>query len=105
MIYQPCGWALVKISDPNVFYKVFAVWRGGYTTSDSWRMNSGVISVTEDEEYFYFKGDSGSIYQCYKESYGELGLYGRGVIDSIVENSKGLVEPYYDMPDIMSITW
>ena len=105
MNYTPDGWVIVKINRSDVFYKVFAVWRGGYTTSDSWRMNSGVVSVTEDEEHFYFKGDSGSIYECHKGSYGKLGIYGASVIDSIVESSNGLSERLHDMPDIMSIKW
>lgn len=105
MNYTPDGWAILKINGPDVFYKVFAVWRGGYLSSDTWRMNSGIVSVTEDEDHFYFKGESGSVYECHKSSYGELGSYGAGVIDNYVEKSDGLIEPFYDMPDIMSIRW
>ena len=105
MSYTPDGWVLLKMNEPEVFYKVFGFWRGGYTTSDSWRLNSGVVSVTEDEDYFYFKGESGSVYQCHKGAYGDIGSYGAKIVDTFAKNLDSRIEPFYDIPDIMSIDY
>ena len=53
MMYTPDGWMIVKITGTNPHYRVFGSWRGGYLSGDSWRMNSGIISVKEDGENYY----------------------------------------------------
>ena len=68
MSNSPDNWVILKINSEVPFYKLLAGWSGGYTTGDSWRMNSGIVSVAEDEEYYYFKGNSGSSYACHKEA-------------------------------------
>jgi hypothetical protein len=84
MNYNPSRWLLIKINGPTPVYKVFATWGGGYLDGDSWRMNSGVIGVTEDKDFYYFEGHSGSIYQCRKTSYGCTG-YGTSVLGQLVK--------------------
>jgi hypothetical protein len=69
MTYVPDNWVVIKISGDKPHYRVLAGWSGGYTTGDSWRLNSGIVQVKEDEYYFYFYGSSGSCYQCNKNSY------------------------------------
>ena len=69
MTYTPDNWVVIKIKGEGTYYRVLAGWSGGYTTGDSWRMNSGVTHVEEDEHYFYFYGTSGSFYQCRKTGY------------------------------------
>lgn len=69
--YRPDNWVVLKVKSPTgTFYKVLAGWSGGYLDGDSWRMNSGIDSVDEIEKAYMFKGSSGSIYTCGKNSYG-----------------------------------
>ena len=67
--YFPDNWVVVKFPD---HYRVLAGWSGGYTTGDSWRMNSGITKVDQDpnnENHLIFYGSSGSTYFCYKGAY------------------------------------
>ena len=68
-IYRPDNWVVLKFKGDDPHYRVLAGWSGGYTTGDSWRMNSGITGVNETEEYYYFSGSSGSEYRCSKGSY------------------------------------
>lgn len=76
--YRPEEWVLIQIDEDTV--KVFAGWRGGYISSDSWRMNSGIAEVKEDGDYWLFIGHSGSIYRCRKEYYGIKSPYNESVL-------------------------
>ena len=68
--YRTDNWVVIKIDDGNdPHYRVLAGWSGGYLEGDSWRMNSGITKVEEDEAFYYFYGASGSRYRCCKESY------------------------------------
>ncbi len=70
-MYTPDNWVLIKLDNiPEPHYKVLAGWSGGYSTGDSWRINSGVVRHEEDEKYYYFYGHSGSCYTCGKQSEG-----------------------------------
>lgn len=71
-MYSPNKWVVVKIEVDNKFpvYKVVAGFAGGYLYGDSWKLNSGIVKVEEDKDSFYFHGYSGSVYRCFKESYG-----------------------------------
>lgn len=93
--YSPDKWLLIKIGGTDPHYRVFGSWSGGYLDGDSWRMNSGITSVEEDENYYYFHGNTGSIYRCHKEMYGAT-VYGYGVAQNYVrENLFEII----DMPD------
>ena len=89
MIYVPDKWKMVKIDvdpegdKPSVVYKVFAVWFGGYAKGDSWKLNSGVVSVNMEGDFYNFVGSSGSTYKCHKESYG-TNLYGDSVLQNLL---------------------
>jgi len=65
--YKPDNWVVLKTSD-NI-YKVLAGWSGGYLSSDSWRISSGIQKVEDDKDHWLFIGHSGSIYKCYKKGY------------------------------------
>lgn len=87
-MYTPDKWMVVKLESPkSTHYRVFATWKGGYTYGDAWKLNSGIVSVEEDKEYYYFNGASGSVYQCHKEMYGTT-FYGQSVIADMIERSK-----------------
>jgi|TARA_B110000858_G_scaffold191202_1_gene240203 hypothetical protein len=71
--YYPNTWVVIKVhvdksNDP--FYKVLAGWSGGYSARHSWRMNSGISSVTKVKDKWHFHGESGSVYICKEDNYG-----------------------------------
>jgi len=87
--YIPDKWVVVKIEGKEfpLTYKVFGCWFGGYLGSNSWKMNSGIKYASEGDNCYLFEGYSGSIYKCYKNTYGTH-MYGRGVLEDIIEKSK-----------------
>jgi hypothetical protein len=84
--YSPDKWMLIEIKGIDPHYRVFGVWYGGYLDGDSWRLNSGIIAVEEDDNYYYFYGNTGSVYRCHKESYGS-NTYGWSVAQRMAERS------------------
>ena len=102
--YFPDKWKIVKITGKDPHYRVFGSWYGGFTGGDSWRMNSGIVSVEEGDSIYIFKGDSGSEYYCRKGSYG-ASAYGASIISKYVEMSEGHFEPLDEMPDVMNMNW
>ena len=96
---KPEHWVVVRLeNDTDAYYKVFAGWRGGYLDGDSWKMNSGVTKVEEDEDCYYFYGASGSCYQCHKKGYGlkdgmyHFSSYVQGTLETIIKNSPISIE-------------
>jgi hypothetical protein len=87
--YVPDKWLVIKIEGKYVplTYKVFACWYGGYLNGDSWKLNSGITKVTEEDDCYLFEGYSGSVYKCRENSYG-LNMYGHGVLYNIINKSK-----------------
>ena len=67
--YTPENWVIIKFKGDDPHYRVLGGWSGGYTTGDSWRINSGITQVTEDDKSYYFSGSSRSTYCCGKGSY------------------------------------
>lgn len=66
----PDNWVVIRITNgTTTFYKVLAGWSGGYTTGDSWQLNSGVSRMETDGDYYLFYGYSGSVYRCHKDCY------------------------------------
>lgn len=78
---------LVDIINEEKLYKVFAEWRGGYTSGNSWKMNSGIKSTEYTDPYYLFHGYSGSVYECHKDRYG-LGFYGESVLKTFIHLSE-----------------
>lgn len=88
--YTPDKWLIVKVTnttDNTSHYRVFASWYGGYLGADAWKLNSGITKVTENIDYYFFEGASGSTYVCHKGSYGSNG-YGSGVLANLIKKSK-----------------
>lgn len=54
MTYTPDNWVVIKFGGSDPHYRVLAGWSGGYTTGDSWRMNSGIVQHEFDGDYWYF---------------------------------------------------
>lgn len=65
--YTPDNWVVFKVP---LGYKVLGGWSGGYTTGDSWRLNSGITRVEKEGDYYLFYGHSGSVYRCGVNQYG-----------------------------------
>lgn len=108
MDYYPENWVLVKITGTDPHYRIFAGWRGGFASGDSWKLNSGVTSVTQNAKsnFYEFKGASGSVYHCHPNCYGISGLYNNGVLDDICKRSGGHAERIDEMPnDILTMDW
>jgi hypothetical protein len=104
-MYTPHDWVLLKITGTDPHYRVFASWCGGYLWGSRWRLNSGVLSAEEDNEYYYFYGYSKSIYKCHKETYGIRNSFSMGALSNIVENSGNTVHLLEVCPDVMNINW
>lgn len=85
---NPDNWVILKITNNDkVFYKVFGSWVGGYLTGDAWRMNSGISSIIEFDNYYYISGFSGSCYKCNIKTYGIKSTYCNEVLNLIVDNA------------------
>ena len=86
--YTPHSWVVVNITNNGqTFNKVLAGWSGGYLDGDSWRMNSGITSVGEEDNYWLFYGASGSVYRCNKDCYGVRGEAARVLHNLLAKNS------------------
>ena len=87
-IYNPDKWVIIKFTLPNeTTYKVLGSWSGGYLDGDSYRMNSGIVGVRQEGDYYFFIGGSGSEYKCHKDAYG-MHSYSVGIFDGILERAK-----------------
>jgi hypothetical protein len=89
--YHPDKWVLVEINsiEHGKITKVLASWFGGYLGSDSWKLSSGVDKITETDDGYEFHNTSGSIYACYKESYG-MSSYTAMVYSTLVDRINAL---------------
>lgn len=85
----PERWVILKVLNG---YKVYGTWAGGYLDSDSWKLNSGITQVEQDDDYYYFTGYSGSCYKCHKKGYGVMTSYGQGVLNNILDTGEGFIE-------------
>jgi hypothetical protein len=86
--YRPDRWTVLRIhATGQVIYKVFASWSGGYTGSDSWKLNSGITRATLVEDRWEFDGSSGSVYSCHKDAYGTNG-YGQAILNNLLTQAK-----------------
>ena len=82
---------------------MFATWRGGYTGSDTWRLNSGVYNIDVKDGYIYFQGFSGSVYECaYSEtSYMISGNYLNGELNKILALPSISLVDYDDLEEVL----
>ena len=71
-LYHPDVWVVVRFAGRDVpnreMYKILAGWYGGYTTGDSWKLNSGITKISHDDQYYFVDGYSGSTYRCHKDA-------------------------------------
>jgi hypothetical protein len=82
--YTPDRWIVLEIKHPDSepVRKVFAGWYGGFTTGDSWQLNSGITNTRVDYcGHYEFDGQSGSTYYCDANDYG-MTSYMRQALES-----------------------
>lgn len=69
--YMPDRWVMLRFdSDEGQVYKILAGWSGSYLEGQSWKLNSGVVKIEEDDQCYLFHGYTGSVYRCRKTAYG-----------------------------------
>lgn len=86
--YVPDKWVIIKTNIGGLHYRVLASWYGGYTSSDSWRMSSGIASILETDLNYEITNDSGSSYICEKTQIG-MSSYTSTVFDNYKNMYKG----------------
>lgn len=89
-VIEPDKWLILDVDDGKgePFQKVFATWAGGYTTGDSWRLNSGIKNTIDDGDCWIFEGESGSKYRCHKKMQGVAGASNNYVLDTLLKKFK-----------------
>ena len=103
--YTPDNWVVLKLyHEGETLYKVLAGWSGGYLSGDSWRMNSGISEVTEDDDYLLFHGYSGSVYRCHKGGY-QLRMNNAGIYNQLKERFGDAVELMPEDTDWKEVKW
>ena len=102
--YIPDYWCVVWIGvkEGQEHYRIFATWSGGYTTGDSWKLNSGIDAVEETDEAYIITGGSGSTYVCRKNSYG-TNIYGSSMLRGWEEQYGDKFKVFEEQPEDMNI--
>lgn len=92
MTYDTDSWSIIKLSETD--YRVFAGFRGGYISSDSWRVNSGCASASISKWGWIVYGDSGSCYSVGCERYDKHSAYSSNILEAlcIKNNAKVLTQ-------------
>ena len=68
--YTPDVWVVLEFTTPaEITRKVFAGWYGGFAGSNSWQLNSGIVSTHRNGDWLEFTGYSGSVYRCHTNNY------------------------------------
>lgn len=90
-VYEPDLWVVVKFSGADipdgVMYKILAGWYGGFAGNDSWKINSGITKITENQDSYSVDGYSGSTYICHKQDE-RVNIYIQGIYDWLAESYK-----------------
>ena len=97
----PDEWVMIHIEATST-YKIFGSWFGGYLEADKWKLNSGIKTVEEGEDYYYFYGFSGSCYRCHKGNYATGTNYTSGVLDDLIEKSGAIFIGKDSVSDVIS---
>lgn len=70
-MYTPDKWVVLEVETPEFkTRKILASWYGGYLDGDSWRLSSGITNIEDNDDHYLIHNESGSTYQCFKESQG-----------------------------------
>ena len=103
--YTCDNWVVLFMNGPDKHYRLLTGISGGYLYGDSWRMNSGIVRVSEDENgYLLFYGHSGSCYRSSRESYG-LRMNNAGIYEQLRETCPGQIELLDENTDWLKQDW
>ena len=102
--YNCDNWVVIKMKGDDPHYRLLVGTSGGYLDSDSWRINSGITEVNETNDYYYFKGSSGSEYRCGKDSY-TLRMNTSHIWTRLQKLHGDKVEMMPEDTDIMKMDW
>jgi len=102
--YAPDKWMLIEIRGKDPHYRVFGSWSGGYLDGDAWRMNSGITYVEKYDDYYYFHGNTGSVYKCHKDAYGS-NAYGWSNAQRLAKDSGGTMYLMDEPENILEINY
>ena len=100
----PDNWVIIHLKGNDEHYRVLAGWSGGYLSSDSWQLNSGIVGVRENNDILTFVGSSGSEYHCHKEAYG-LRMNNAYIWDKLKQTHDDLVELMDESTDWLTVDW
>ena len=65
--YRPEMWVVLEIKyQTQTIYKILTTSYGGYTQGDSWKLSSGIESLSIEGDDYVMPNSSGSIYYCPK---------------------------------------
>ncbi len=97
--YTPDKWVIIEIDHEGVkIQKILSSWYGGWSGSDSWRLSSGITAVEELEDSYIIKNESGSVYTCYKGSYG-MSSYTAGILEDFKKQALVTIVEKYESKD------
>lgn len=102
--YTPDRWVILRIESKEygVINKLFSGRYGGYAESDTWKLNSGIASVTIDGDSIDFVGESGSVYTCNRASEG-MSLYMMQILSHFRQKSPNVKFTIIDFKDYETI--
>lgn len=68
--YTPDAWVILRIqAGEQIIHKVMGGWYGGFANPDTWRLNSGITRIEQDDKGGYrIHGYSGSVYEVHKDT-------------------------------------
>jgi hypothetical protein len=92
MKYDVEGWVVLKYSVPSekVYYRIFASWRGGNLSGESWRLSSGseeLPHLSDCGKYWLWPQLSGSLYKLPINEEDGYTFYTGQILSSIIEGS------------------
>ena len=91
MIHRPHGWVILKFTnEDDVFFKIFASWRGGYLDGDSWRLSSGSNNppvLSDCGKYWLWEQESGSCYYLPLQGEDVYSFYTAQILANIIIQS------------------
>lgn len=88
-VYTPDSWVVIRLDGPEIdpLHKVLAGWHGGFTTGDSWRINSGIKEIRDVGDAYEFVGFSDSVYRCFKGAE-RLSMYTASILATLQQEAE-----------------
>ncbi len=97
--YTPDRWVVIEIAmEGTVVQRILSSWYGGCTGSYIWHLSSGITEVEELEDSYIIKNESGSVYTCYKGSYG-MSFYTSNILESFKKQALVTIVEKYESKD------